>query len=226
MRSARLAACYGGEYDESKSIRDRQFLSIFFGFDLCTGSCAGDRQRRADRSTITPVRKSPCPLSAKSGHSPPVPRRQPQVAAYFISSPPSEAATEAGCWASDPSATSITTDAARHRCLIVAAGLVVFVPTRGRFRVNTTALIVIRMAITGHMAGINTDLLLRRGGSRPTSPSCRGYSELIVTFATLKMRPPPLAPCLIQDRKARTCGCSSRFVADCAKQHFDCHHQL
>jgi hypothetical protein len=89
---------------------------------------------------------------------------------------------------------SITTDAARHRCLIVAAGLVVFVPTRGRFRVNTTAPIVIRMAITGHMAGINIDLLLRRGGSRPTSPSCRGCSELIVTFATLKMRPPPLAP--------------------------------
>jgi hypothetical protein len=54
---------------------------------------------------------------------------------------------------------SITTDAARQRYLIVAAGLVVFVPTRGRFRVNITAPIVIRMAITGHMAGINIDLL-------------------------------------------------------------------
>src|SRR5215831_4151038 len=54
-------------------------------------------------------------------------------------------------------ARSITTEAARHRCLIVAGGLVVFVPTRGRFRVNTTAPIVIRMAITGHMAGINID---------------------------------------------------------------------
>jgi hypothetical protein len=42
---------------------------------------------------------------------------------------------------------------------LFAGGLVVFVPTRGRFRVNTTAPIVIRMAITGHMAGINIDLL-------------------------------------------------------------------
>jgi hypothetical protein len=42
---------------------------------------------------------------------------------------------------------------------LFAGGLVVFVPTRRRFRVNTTAPIVTRMAITGHMAGINIDLL-------------------------------------------------------------------
>src|SRR5262249_61690731 len=71
-------------------------------------------------------------------------------------------------------ARSITTDAARHRCLIVAAGLVVFVPTRGRFRVNTIAPIVIRMAITGLMAGINIYLL-----SRPT----------VSSFVTLMVRP-------------------------------------
>jgi hypothetical protein len=52
-----LAACYGGEYDESKSIKDYHFLSIFLGFGLCTSSCAGDRQRRADRSTVTAARR-------------------------------------------------------------------------------------------------------------------------------------------------------------------------
>jgi len=46
----------GGEYDESKSIRDRQLLSIFPAVGLCTSSCAGGRQRRAEPSTITPVR--------------------------------------------------------------------------------------------------------------------------------------------------------------------------
>src|SRR5262249_35809354 len=43
----------GGEYDESKSIRDRQLLSIFPAVGLCTSSCAGGRQRRAEPSTIT-----------------------------------------------------------------------------------------------------------------------------------------------------------------------------
>ena len=46
----------GGEYDESKNIRDRQLLSIFPAVGLCTSSCAGGRQRRAEPSTITPVR--------------------------------------------------------------------------------------------------------------------------------------------------------------------------
>jgi hypothetical protein len=57
-------------------------------------------------------------------------------------------------------ARSTTTDAARHPRFIAAIGTVVFVPSRGRFRVNITAPIVIRMAtITGDMAGIAIDLV-------------------------------------------------------------------
>jgi hypothetical protein len=57
-----------------------------------------------------------------------------------------------------------TTAAAQHRCPIVAALTVgaitvVFVPIRGRFRVNITAPIVIRMTTTGYIAGIAIDLL-------------------------------------------------------------------
>jgi len=37
----------------------------------------------------------------------------------------------------------------------------VFVPMRGRFRANITAAIVICMAITNHMAGIDIDRLYR-----------------------------------------------------------------
>jgi hypothetical protein len=43
--------------------------------------------------------------------------------------------------------------------LIPAAIWVVFVSIRGRFRVNITAPIVIRMAIMGDMAGIAIDLI-------------------------------------------------------------------
>ena len=43
--------------------------------------------------------------------------------------------------------------------LIPAAIWVVFVSMRGRFRVNITAPIVIRMAITSQVAGIAIDLI-------------------------------------------------------------------
>jgi hypothetical protein len=57
-------------------------------------------------------------------------------------------------WLSKPRRRSATKLLSKDEAHQIAA-----VPTRGRFRVNTTAPIVIRMAITGHMAGINIDLL-------------------------------------------------------------------